>query len=174
MDVVVGEIDAKAIYVQNNSLSRCNIGTLSWGHTSTLNGQVKSSSHRSPDFFGPPPTNCQELSIDQAMVFVTKEKLGYTTNNNNESNYWNSGRRWTPDKNYYYDVKDNSFSQFTNHNVVADSSEDSFGKITSTEAVFVTKAIRSRSSGPSCAKDVYWGFLVDPLNPPAIQILGRN
>lgn len=174
MDVVVGERDARAVYVQKNSLGRCYLGQVNWGHNLVLNGQVLDTNSRSRGVFGLPTDACQDYIVDQAMVRVTKEKLGYNSNDNSNSNYWNYRHRWSPDRDFYYDVKGNRFSQFTNHNVVADSAEDSFGKITSSEAVFVTKAIRSRSSGPSCAKDVYWGFVVDPANPPEIQILGRN
>lgn len=178
MDVVVGAKSNRAIYIQQNSLSRCYLGQINWGHNINLNGYTLDHNAKSRGIFGLDTDICQDYSVEESLVRISKEKLGHSKNNNNKNNnLYNTPyyqHSWRPDKDFYYDVKGNNFGQFSRHNVAADSTEDSFGKINSDEAVFVTKALRNRSSGPSCAKDVYWGYQIDPQNPPEVQILGKN
>ncbi len=174
MDVVVGAYDALAIYVQSNSLNQCYLGQVNWGSHVVVNGQVYNTNSRNRGVIGLPTDSCQDYQIDQALVRIPKDAFEDSFNNASGSNYWNYRSYWKPDKDYYYDVKDNRYGQFTGYNVVTDASEDSFGKINDREAVFVTKSIRSKSSGSDCTKDVYWGFIIDSLNPPEIQVLGRN
>lgn len=172
MDYVIGVKSNRAVYVQKNSLNRCYIGQLNYGGTWNVGGFGNSISG-SRGLIKLPTDACQQYEIEQALVRIPKEKLQYSAKNNN-NNYWYISNRWEPDKNYYYEIMGNLYGQFTNHSVKGLADDDSFGTMNNGEAIFVSKALRSRGSNPSCEKDVFWGVEVDPNYPPNVQILGQN
>lgn len=185
MDVVIGESSTRATYIQQNRQSRCYLGQANWGHNISIFGIPIDSNQRKKGIFGLPSDICQGYEVSKAFIRIDKNR--YKKNNNkrrdnrtkNDPYYYNASyrgdsNRWHPDRDLYYDVRNNRHSTYGSFNTSGEAEADSFGKIASGEAVFVSRTLRSSSTNPSCDKDVYWGFKINPQNPPRIQILGRN
>jgi hypothetical protein len=173
MDLLVGESSAKAVYVQKNKLDRCYLGQINYGGQYNISGLLMGSKSGSKGIFGLPQDKCQDLVVDKAYVQIDKEKFQYS-GSNQDSNYWVNRSRWSPNEDSYYEVKDTRYSAFNGYSRAGSSEDDSFAVIASGEAVFVSAAIRSRTTNPSCVKDAYWGFDISSSEAPNVQILGRN
>ncbi len=177
MDLLVGEQSARAIYIQANKIDRCYLGSIGVQGQYSVNGNIRDYIDRSRGILPLPSKLCRDLKAEQALVRIAKSNFDNDhdrSNSNQSNNYWGYRSRWNPDKDYYYEVKNNRYGIYNYQTQEGSSEEDSFANLGNSEAVFVSKSIRSRSTNPSCVKDVYWGFEIDPNLPPQIQILGRN
>lgn len=178
MDVLVGEKSARATFVQQNVIDRCYLGYIGLNGNFSVNGQIQSYVDRTRGILPISRNQCRDLKAASALVRIPKEEFDYEDSRGNpQPNYYyaNYNRyRWTPDQDYYYEISGNRYLQFNYSTKEGSSEDDSFARTGNSEAVFVSKTVRVRSSGYGCVKDVYWGFEIDPSNPPGIQILGRN
>lgn len=181
MDLIVGEQDARAIFVQVNEIGRCYMGQFSIRGGYSVNGVWKNTYERNRGFIGISSDACLGLNPENAYSRIPKEIFNSSkeskTNNsysNTNYNYWNNRYSWSPDQDYYYEVFNNSWKVFNYSSKQGSSEADSFSRISNGQAVFVSRSIRTSSSSPECEKDVYWGFQIDLAVPPEIQILGRN
>ncbi len=180
MDLLVGEKSARATYVQQNVIDRCYLGQIGLNGQFSVNGNIQSYVDRTRGFLPLPKNACRDLKASSALVRIPKDEFHHDDNfkndqRNNQQNYHSANYnryRWSPDQDYYYEL--NRYLQFNYSSKKGSSEEDSFARTGNNEAVFISKSIRVRSSGYGCVKDVYWGFEIDPSNPPGIQILGRN
>lgn len=196
MDLIVGERSNRATYVQQHQLDRCYIGGINWNWGGNVWGAPVGNSG-TISIGGIDKDTCVAYKIDNAVIRVNEEQLGYNNKddrrnrggdynyyNNYNNNYWNATYGWRPDGDSYYNVNGNFSPGFSNqmgynvsfnqNSLFGSAEQDSFAKIASDEAVFVTNAFRYRSSG-NCNKSVYWGYRID-LNSQflPIQILVRN
>lgn len=172
MDYVIGANSNRVTYVQQNSIDGCGFAGVNIGGGLSLGGIITGAINK--NLVARTSTkHCSEYAVEGAFVRIEKERLGYSSKNK-DNDYWNYRYRWTPEKDFYYQVSHNWMGRFDQSTVVGNSEDDSFGTLSNGEAVFVTKSLKNRSSNPSCEKDVYWGYEFDINNPPQIQILGRN
>ena len=180
-DIVVGVVKNKVYYIQKNRLTRdhCYMGHI--GFQGSINilgmpvlgaGQVKG--------IGKLPKNvCSSglepnLLVSRIDASQVKRMLRDQLYSQNRYSPYQQNKNFTPhwfeDEDAYYHINVASQGVVARNNKFGTAEWDSFKSLRRHEGLFISATLRSNSSHPSCVKDVYWGFRVNPSSPPYVTI----
>ena len=180
-DIIVGVVRSKVYFIQNNELARdhCYMAHLGIRGNISINGMPIIGGGASKGFGKLPEELCssgiypqyQVSRVDASQVRrEMRESLHSQGGHHSYRQRYSQTSHWYENEDAYYYISQNPQGMIARNNKFGSARRDSFKATNHHEGLFVSAALRSNSSHPSCVKDVYWGYKVQTNNVPYITI----